>query len=909
MKLRLGKGVRRPFRFPWRTERDIRRDVDDELELHLALRAEELERGGLSQRDARREALRQFGDLNAARSALMTAGRRSERTRRLREMLAALSRDVRYAVRTLRNSPGYLVTATMVLALGVGSSIVVFTMLDALVLRPLPLRDPDRLFRIGTQPPPDAQWTMQFVGLPVFQEWQTRTNSLDGVAGIVDRQLTWQGPNGPERIAGAGVIGDLFPLLGATMTIGRSFTDSDEDRSTAILSHAFWRQRFGGRRSVLGETIELDGVTYTVVGVLPPETDVPFLGAQRVVWIPLAAQGLSPNQVGVNVVGRLRPGVDRNAAVAELATLQRDSEQARGVSPRSAGVVLQSIQEDRTALVGPTLFAMFGGSLVLLIVACANVGTLSLTRLMERRHEMAVRSSLGATRWNLVRQVVTEHVVLWAIGGAAGFVLGAAGSRWVQSAKPFPPARVPASDVIGIDGRVALFAFGITLLTALLFGSLSARHSSAAGPIAMLREDGATVSSSRTTAASRRVLVVAQVALSTVLASGACLLALSLFNLMAQPLGFRPADLSTFQVQLPEDHYPDQSSRLQFQRALLDALGALPGVEAAATTSALPLDTIPVFPSGAITLEGMESRSDRPWPGVQAIDRSYFATAGIEVVGGRGFDATDRAGGEPVLVVNKTFARTYFAGQDPVGRRLTVALPGAAAPWRLRIVGVVADVKHAGLDWDYLPELFLLYDQLPDGPVGAAAGTDLFALLRVPDSLRPGEAALRQAVSDLDRSLPLMAIRTGDQIIAASANSARFRAAIMGGVAVLAVLLSGLGLFAVLRQGVVQRQREFGIRMALGAAPATLLRAVCRTAIALAATGIAAGAAATFALARYMQSLLFGVSAIDPAVSAGVAGFMLLVAVAAAALPAWRTTKLSPTLAIRAAAGDRTRHR
>lgn len=807
-------------------------------------------------------------------------------------MLESLLRDLRYAVLALRRSPGFALGATLVLALGIASSVAVFSMLDTLVLRPLPLRAPDRLFAIGTQPPPDAQWTMQTVRLSVVDQWQSDSKSFEQVAGFTSPDLTWQAPEGPERVAGAAVVGDLFALLGANMTLGRAFAPTEVEDAPAILSHAFWQQRFGARPDVLGQVIELDGTAYRIVGVLPPETDIPILGADRLVWIPLSRAGLAPDRVLVRVIGRLRRGVRRDAATAELAALKRSSEQEFGEN--ATGVVLQSIQEDRSALVGPTLVALLGGSLVLLMIACANVGTLSLARLVERRHEMAVRSSLGASRWSLLRQVVTEHVVLWSIGGIAGIALGAVGLRWVLSADPLPAAQVPPGEAIPIDARSALFAIAATLGTAVLFGLPAARQSSNARPVAVLRENGGAMSSSRTSSDWRQWLVVAQVALSTVLASAACLLALSLVNLTSQPLGFRPDNMLTFHLQLPVRDYPDQDSRLQFQRALLRQLRALPGVETAATTSAMPLGTIPV---GPISVDGFDPRGERPWAGIQTIDAQYLRAAGISIVSGRGFDDSDRADGEQVLVVNETFARTYFPGGDALDKRVALT-PDGSEPLQ-RIVGVIADVKHAGLDWEYLPEIFTVYNQIPDGPISALLATDIYTVVRVPSTLTPTEQALRRLVAGLDRGLPVMAVRTGQQIVTASAKSARFRATVMGGVAALAVLLSGMGLFAVLRQSVAQHRKEFGIRMALGATPVRLLAGVCRAGVGLAALGIGGGIIASLALARYMQSLLFGIDPIEPAVLIAVAAFMIIVAFAAAIIPAWRTTKLSPTLAIR----------
>lgn len=881
----------REFRFPWRSELDVRRDVDDELDFHLASRAEELERDGLAPEEARRKAVLEFGDLEAARRSLASSGWRSERLARSAAALEALHRDASDALRSLRRNPKLTLVAAFVLALGIGSSTAVFAMLDTLLLRALPLHEPERLLAIGEQPPPDAQWTMQTVRLAVLKQWQADAQTFEGLDGFTSPQLTWHGPDGPERIAGGAVVDDLFGVLGATMAVGRPFTGAEHADSPAVLSDAFWRQRFGARRDVIGETLNLDGTLHTIAGVLPPEAAT-VLGTDPRVWIALDRATAADEAVHVRVLGRLRAGVEPNSAAAELAAIQRTVEEERGFATPARGVTIRSVRQNRAELFGATLFALFGGALLLVVIASANVGTLMLTRLVERRHELAVRASLGASRWRVARQILAEHIVLWAIGGAAGLVLGALALRVASRAEPL--AR--AATGVAIDARVVLFAGGITLLASALFGLLPALGSARQSPMLALREDGAAASPARSGRRWRQSLVVAQVGLSTVLASGACLLALSLFNLTTQPLGFRPDELLTFRVQLPQRGYPDQATRVQFQRGLLAELRELPGVEIAATTSAPPLGTIVVGPIG---IDGEQAREERLWAAMQAVDRDYFATAGTAVSAGRGFGAADDGNGERVAIVNASFARKYFADGDALGRRVAPSAPGDGAAQWLRIVGVVEDVKHAGLDFEYFPEIFIPYEQLGDGPAGAALGAELHALLRVPDAFAPSVSALRRIVARLDPGLPVMELRTGRQLVAASAERAEARAAVMTGIALLAVLLSGLGLYAVLSQSVAQRHKELGIRMALGATSASLVHGVCRQGIALCAFGIGAGVLAALALARYVQSLLYGVSAFEPAVLGGVAAFMFLVAVLAAAIPSFRTTKLSPTLAIR----------
>jgi putative ABC transport system permease protein len=881
----------REFRFPWRSNFDVRREVDEEIDFHLTLSAEDLERNGLDSAAARREAARKFGDVAATRRELASHGWRAERTSRAWAALQALYHDVSYALRSLRRNLKFAVVAALVLALGIGSSAAVFAVLDTVVLRPLPLREPGRLLTVGVQPPPDAQWTMQTVRLAVLKQWQANADSFERLDGYTTPQLTWRGPEGPERIVGGALVDDLFGVLGATMALGGAFIGGQHANAPAVLSDAFWRQRFNSRPDVVGEPLELDGSVYTIVGVLPPEAAA-VLEPTALVWIALDRAIVAQGDVAVRVVGRLAPGVGADTAISQLAAMQRAVEQERGFTPPARGVVVRSVQQKRGELFGTTLIALFGGALLLVTIAAANVGTLMLTRLVERRHEFAVRASLGASRWRVGRQVLTEHVVLWAVGGGAGLVLGELALRAVARAYPLAAA---ATGAIAIDGRVILFALGVTLLTALVFGLLPALESAERNPVLSLREDGTAVSAVGRSRRWRRSLVVAQVALSTVLASGACLLALSLFNLTSQPLGFRPDELRTFRVQLPVRDYPNQSVRREFRQRLLAELRALPGVESVATTSAPPLGTIIVGPIG---IEGDAIPDELLWAAMQAIDHDYFAAAGTALLVGRAFSAADDVNGERVAIVNAAFVTKYFDGRDPLDRRVALGSTGGEAQ-PLRIVGVVEDVKHAGLDYEYFPEIFMPYEQVADGPASLALGADIYAVLRVPDAFAPAESAVRSIVGRIDPDLPIMDLRTGAELVAWSAEGAEVRAGVMAGIAALAVLLSGVGLYAVLSQAVAQRRKELGIRMALGATSASLVQAVCRDGVALSALGVAGGALAALALAQYMRSLLYGVSAFEPLVLVGVTAFMLVVALLAAALPGWRATKLSPTLAIR----------
>jgi predicted permease len=460
----------------------------------------------------------------------------------------------------------------------------------------------------------------------------------------------------------------------------------------------------------------------------------------------------------------------------------------------------------------------------------------------------------------------------------------------VLALQPFHAEELPSLDAAGVDARGAAFACVMTLVTALLCGVLPALSAASVEPYDAIRDDGASTSPSRRTSRRRGALVVAQVALSTALAAAGLLLAKSAFNLTSQRLGFDSGNLVTWQLQLPERDYADQTRRSQFQHALLEKVRALPGVEAAATTSALPLGTIVVAPVG---VEGRETSEQPTWAGFQAVDKAYFHTVRSRLTAGRDFEDSDVRTGEPVVIVNETFAGRYLAARDPVGARLSIA------PTAARVVGVVEDVKHAGLSWDYLPEVFVPYAQIADGPSAAVLGATLAVVVRVPDALAPSEAALREIVRALDRTLPLIDRATGAELVQRSAKGARFRAGVIAGTAVLAILLAALGLYGVLARSVVQRRRELGVRMALGANAAALFGRICVSGVALGAVGVAIGLAMVLAAGRSLQSLLFGVTAAEPAALAAAALIMLGAALTASIVPARRALRLSPMVAIR----------
>jgi putative ABC transport system permease protein len=560
-------------------------------------------------------------------------------------------------------------------------------------------------------------------------------------------------------------------------------------------------------------------------------------------------------------------------------------------------VIVRSLQEDRAETIRPTLLVVTGAVVALLLIGCANVASLLLGRSIERTREMAVRASLGASRGRLVRQLVTELTLLWSLGGALGIALAAIAVRWFVVSSPFRPEDFPVHAEISIDARAVAFAVGLTLMTAVAFGVLSALQGSRFNLVESLKTSGRGSSSTRSTQRWRALLVASEVSLSVLLLAGAGLLITSLARLGSQPLGFQPDGVLTFKIQLPQQEYATDAQRIQFHRSLLSRLKALPGVEAVGTTSARPLGGIVAAP---FTPDGQPIASDAGpiWSGQQAVDSDYFRAMRIPVVAGRAFDERDSERGEPVVIINETLARKYFPGQDPIWRRIKHASPAQSATW-MRIVGVVKDVKHAGLEWDVLPETFVPYPQI-SGTYAKLVAKDIVVAFRAHGDAASQQSAIRAAVWSLDRRLPVVDMRTAEQLVAESADRPRFRTWLVTAFAAIAILLASVGLYGVLSQAVVQREREFGIRMALGATRTSVLRLVLRQGMLLAVAGAAIGVVATLAVARVVASLLYGVSATDPRIVASVVALLLVVAAVASVIPARRATAIDPLVALRA---------
>jgi putative ABC transport system permease protein len=862
-------------------------------EFHAEARAyfDELVREGIRNGAARERAERDAQDRMGNLALAQDQTRDADTLRWLDDLI----RDVRLATRQLRRTRGFAVVAILMLTLGIGASLAVFSVADILLLRPLPFRDAANLFALWERPPRTARWKRQTVPYALYLEWKRNLNTFEEISGFAGRDVTLVADGRPQLVRGDIVSANFFSLLGANAAAGRTILPTDADgTSIVVLSDALWREQFSSSPAIVGQTVVLNGIAHTVVGVMSPESQLPVLDQPPVLWTLLKPDDpeLSQQAGRLAVVGRLRKGSNVSLVESELVAIQSTFQTQQAAGQRADGVIVQALQQDRAEALRPTLLLVAGAIAAFLLIACANVGGLWLGRLLQRTREMAVRASLGASRGRLIRQLTAEITLLWSLGGILGVVLGALAVKWLDIRRPFGPEEFPAQAHLAIDSRGILFALVVTLVTALLFGVLSAFQGSRLNLSDALKSGGRGSSSTRSTHSWRNLLVTAEMATSVLLLAGAALLVTSLERLGSQPLGFETDHILIFKLQLPQREYASDPQRINFQRSLLARLRTLPGVDRAGATSARPLGGIVAAP---VTVEGSTQSVDGPppWSGQQAVDADYFHAMGITVLRGRPFEETDSEQSEPVVVINQTFARKYFPGKDPIGQRLKHGTVTQNRP-SMRVVGLVNDVKHAGLEWDFLPETFVPFAQL-SGAYARVIAKDINVVIRG----RADLATIRQVVWSMDPQLPVFDVRSAEDLVSASADRPKFRTSVVSAFAIIALLLASVGLYGVLAQAVLQRQQEFGIRIALGARPTDVIRQVLYQGISLAGIGAACGVVATLALGRIVGTVLYGVRADDFRILTGVVTTMLLVATMASLVPATRATTSDPLVALR----------
>jgi putative ABC transport system permease protein len=878
---------RRFFRFPWRTAAEVAADVDDELAFHLEKVAEELTEEGWPPEAARVEARRRFGDLEGTREYCRALDKRKETRMKWTESFGELGQDLQFAGRQLGKSPGFTLVAVLTLALGVGATTSIFSVVNGVLLRPLPFVEPERLVMAV-----DSEGATSNFSVPNYLDWSQQSQAIAAAAAIDNGTVTLTGNGGePERLEALWVRTDFFRILGLRPILGRTFApgeDEPAEQRVILISEELWQRRFGGDRAVIGRTLSLNGVPSTVVGILGRDGQYP---ANADVWLPLTFSESLRGQRGnyyLSAIAKLAPG----------ATLEQARSQAKAIGDRLAkeypednagnSINVEPLQEFMVGDVRTPLLVLLGAVLFVLLIACANVANLLLVRAAAREGEVAIRTALGASRTRIVRQLLTESLLLALVGGAAGVALAV----WMTRALvALAPPETPRLEEVGLDGSVLLFTLGLTLLTGVLFGLVPALQASRPNLVASLKE-GSRGSKGRAVTRVRSLLVVTETALAVVLLAGAGLLIRSFGELQKVDVGFQPEGVVKFNLALQANKYPEDPLIRNFARTLTERMRGLPGVTSAGLVAwGLPLSG--VVNTISYTIEG-HPPTPHGWEGnvrVAIASPEYFRTMGIPVLRGRAFTERDRDGAPQVVVINQTAARRMFPGEDAMGKRIDLGWTSNGVRRGGQVVGIIGDFKQDALQADAEPHLLLPFEQVP------MAG--MTVVLRTAADPSAVAATVRDEVRALDPDLPIYGLQTLEDLVASSASQPKFYMLLLGGFSAIALLLAAVGIYGVIAYAVRQRTQEIGIRMALGASRDRVLRMVVGQGMALAVVGALAGLVGAFLATRGMQSLLYQVSASDPMIYTGVALMLVLVAAVASWLPARRAARTDPQLALR----------
>jgi predicted permease len=893
--------------------RRIDRDIDDEITSHLAEATDEYIRQGLSPEDARQAARRSFGGVTQTKEVY--------REVRTFMWLDDLPGDLRYALRTLRRARAFTAVVLLTLALGIGANAAIFSVLNGVILRPLPYPKSEQLMSVTTQYP--LVGVAQFpLSAPEYLEFRAVSQSFAAIGALTQGEANITGADRARRVRTANVDEHLLDALGVQAAHGRLFARGETDRTdpaapvpaVAILSHELWQSAFGGQ-PIVGHMVEVNGRGREVIGIMPPGADV--MDIRPDLWMPL---GLTPHNPGdrrahrLRLIGRLKDHVTMEAARTELKTLNEQWGQRVGVTDHlfapmpadaaarasnpEAGHILQMVPLHDQIVSGasrPIWMLQVTAGLVLLI-ACANLANLVLARAETRRREFAVRTALGASRRRLLRQCMTEGVLLSIAGSALALWLARFGLHTLQQAYP---AALPRSTEVSVDLHVLLFTCGVAMATSLFFGLAQLRHIGVKGLAVALAATGTRGANGGTRHHVRRGLVVAEVALAVILVTGAGLLIRTVYNLANVDAGFNKSRLVTFSVVFPEATYPGGMRQVQVYQRLLDALRAVPGVEAATAMLGLP----PNRP--AIKNNTRVANATIPSAGqfhvvdyYQYVMTNYFETMGIPIVRGRSFQPTDATSPGLVAIVNEKFAETFWKGRDPIGQQVRPCC-NDLPPW-FTVVGVAKDVKQGGVDRETGTELYLSVQQVAR-PAPSGLGFAPFSNVVLRTTLAPAALSqtLERVVREIDRAVPVVRLRDMETVFADAIQRPRFLAQLLGLFAGLALLLAAVGTYGVVSSIVAERRREIGIRMALGADRFSVLAGVMKEGLVLASIGVVVGLGSAFVLNRLIAALLFGVQPTDVPTVAGVAATMIVVAAVACLLPAWRASRLDPNAVLR----------
>jgi putative ABC transport system permease protein len=862
----------------------VEQELDQELLLHLERLTAENVAAGMTPKDARHAALREFGGLEEVKEEC--------RDERRVGPVETLIQDVRFALRILHKNPGFAFFSVVVLATGIAANTAIFTVADAVLLRPLPFLDENRLVMVWE----DASTYGFPRDTPApgnFSDWKSRNEVFEDMAAIsYGGSFNLTGNGNPEEFLGRAATANLFSVLGVHSAIGRVFRPEDDLRGAArvvIISHGLWLRRFGGDAGIIGKEIWLNSKKHTVVGVMPKGFQFPDREAQ--LWVP---QQFSKEDLAnhgshyLEVVARLQPGVSLPTANANLATIAQRLAEEHPDSNRKVGAFAVPLREEVAGKIRPAILVLLGAVCFVLLIACANVANLLLARASGRRRELAMRLTLGASRGRIIAQMLTESTLLALLAGAAGLLLSLWGTQFLSS---LIPAGIAPPDGTGMDRHVLIFSLLTSLATGILFGIVPAWRISRLDLVTSLKHGGGQSGVGSGGHRLRGALVVSEVALAIVLLTGAALMIRSFENLVHLDPGFRADHVLVMRTPLPRPKYDEFRQRTSFYAQVLSRVGSLPGVAAAGYTTWVPLTN----PGGAtgITIENHPKLREGEYliPNARIISKDYIPALRIKLVEGRLFDQRDGAGSQPVALINQTMARRFWPEEEPVGKRFKRGGPGEASPW-ITVAGIVGDVHQAGLDVPARPEMYFPYQQQE------FFSPEWLAVRTSGDPTLLAEA-IRQEIWAVDKEQPVAGVMTLEDLVDDNLAPRRIQASLLGGFAGLALLLATVGIYAVLSFAVTQRTQEIGVRVALGARPGDVLRMVFSQGLKLFLIGATLGVAAALALSRTLVHLLYGISATDPVSLLGVVLLLAGVTLLACYIPARRATHVDPLVALR----------